>query len=57
MRTRLDSSERPKDVPLKYEGIIKIHIQFFAVGLDITFPGLHKPIHAEIILLCVDTIQ
>ena len=57
MRIRLDSPERPKDVPLKYEGIIKIHEQVFAIGLNITFPWLHKPINAEIILLCINTIQ
>jgi len=39
---------------LQDKWLIKIHIQVFAVGFDIAFPGFYQPIHAEVILLCID---
>jgi len=57
MQIRLGSSKSYGDVPSQHEGVIEIHVQVLAIGLHITFPWLHKPINAEIILLCLDTVQ
>jgi hypothetical protein len=57
MQIRLGFSKSYGDVPSQHEGVIEIHVQVLAIGLHITFPWLHKPINAEIILLWIDTIQ
>jgi hypothetical protein len=51
---RLGSLIDCRSTRLKDEWLIKIHIQIFAVGFDIMFPGFYKTIHAEIILLWID---
>jgi hypothetical protein len=57
MQIRLGSSKSYRDVLSQHERVIEIHVQVLAIGLHITFPWLHQPIHAEIILLWIDTIQ
>jgi hypothetical protein len=54
MRIRLKSPDRYREVRLEYKGIIEIHVQVFAICFDITFSGVHEPIHAEIILFWID---
>jgi hypothetical protein len=54
MQIRLTSPVRCRNAPSEYERVVKIHIQVFAICLDIPFSGLHEPIHAEIILLWID---
>jgi hypothetical protein len=57
MQICLGFSKSYGNVPSKHEGVIEIHIQVLAIGLHITFSWLHKPINAEIILLCLDAVQ
>jgi hypothetical protein len=54
MQIRPKSRVRCLDAPSEYERVVKIHVQVFAMCLDITFSRFYEPINAEIILLWID---
>jgi hypothetical protein len=43
-----------RHILLKDERLIKIDIQVFTMGFDITFSGLYKAINAKIVLVWID---